>query len=63
VAGQHTGECAKSIHAPGQSGNLASEFYDNFVNLWDQGQYHPMLWTRDQVTQHEYRRLTLLPPK
>jgi len=54
---------AQAIHAPGQSGNLGSEFYDNLVDLWDNAQYHPMLWTKEQVLQNEHYRLELLPRK
>jgi penicillin amidase len=40
---------SKAIHPPGQSGHLASSHYDDLAQLWLDGEYHPMLWTREQV--------------
>jgi len=40
---------SQSIHPPGQSGRLASPHYDDFIQPWLAGEYHPMLWTRAQV--------------
>ena len=40
---------SKVIHPPGQSGHLASPHYDDLAHLWLEGEYHPMLWTREQV--------------
>jgi penicillin amidase len=37
------------VHPPGQSGNLASSHYDDLAEMWHEGRYHPMLWTREQV--------------
>jgi penicillin amidase len=40
---------SQSIHPPGQSGHLASRHYDDLAQPWLEGEYHPMLWTRQQV--------------
>jgi len=45
------GDLSKSqaIFPPGQSGHLASPHYDDLIQPWLAGEYHPMLWTRQQV--------------
>jgi penicillin amidase len=40
---------SQSIHPPGQSGHLASAHYGDLAQSWLVGEYHPMLWTRQQV--------------
>jgi penicillin amidase len=59
------GDLARSvaIHPPGQSGQLASQNYDDLVQPWLDGEYHPMLWTRDQVEAEAKGRLLLKPQK
>jgi penicillin amidase len=37
------------IIPPGQSGHLGSIHYDDLLEPWVKGEYHPMLWTREQV--------------
>jgi len=49
------------IHPPGQSGQLGSPHYDDLADLWIKGEYHPMLWTREQVEREVEGKLTLLP--
>ncbi|MBI4306402.1 MAG: penicillin acylase family protein [Chloroflexi bacterium] len=51
-----------SIHAPGQSGQLGSRHYDDLIPLWLRGDYHPMLWTRDEIEANSRSRLHLRPP-
>jgi penicillin amidase len=48
------------IHPPGQSGQLGSPHYDDLAGLWIRGEYHPMLWTREQVEQAAEGRLVLV---
>jgi penicillin amidase len=48
-----------AIHPPGQSGQLGSPHYDDLAGLWIEGDYHPMLWTREQVEQAAEARLVL----
>jgi penicillin amidase len=38
-----------TIIPPGQSGHLASSHYDDLLEPWVKGEYHPMLWTREQI--------------
>jgi acyl-homoserine lactone acylase PvdQ len=34
---------------PGQSGQLGSPHYDDFLKLWLAGDYPPMLWIRKEI--------------
>jgi penicillin amidase len=54
---------ALGLLAPGQSGNPASPHYDDQVEAWFNGGYHPMLFRRDEVEQHLESHLELLPQK
>jgi penicillin amidase len=45
----------------GQSGHAASRHYADMTALWRQGDYHPMLWDREQVEAHARGRLELSP--
>ncbi len=47
--------------APGQSGHPASPHYDDQVQAWFAGNYHPMLWTREDVERGATDRLALMP--
>jgi penicillin amidase len=46
---------------PGQSGQLGSLHYDDNISLWIKGDYHPMLWTRDEVDRGATGKLILTP--
>jgi penicillin amidase len=48
-----------AICPPGQSGQVSSPHYDDQIRPWLAGEYHPMLWTRQQVESHARRKLTL----
>jgi penicillin amidase len=48
-----------TIFPPGQSGQLGSPHYDDLIEPWLKGDYHPMLWTREQVEQEGESRLIL----
>jgi len=50
-----------AIHPPGQSGNLASPHYDDLAGLWLNGEYHPLLWTPQQVEEGTETKLVLDP--
>jgi penicillin amidase len=50
-----------AIHPPGQSGQLASPHYDDLAQLWLDGEYHPMLWKRDEVERSASSKLILRP--
>ena len=49
------------ILVPGQSGHPASEHYDDNIKGFFKGEYHPMLFDREQVTNQSKSRLTLEP--
>ncbi|WP_172632220.1 penicillin acylase family protein [Dictyobacter arantiisoli] len=48
-----------SIHPGGQSGQPGSRHYADLIPLWLRGEYHPMLWSRDQVNKSVKSRLTI----
>lgn len=50
-----------AINAPGQSGNSESPHYRDLVELWRNGQYFPLLYSRAAVEQATQSRLTLTP--
>jgi penicillin amidase len=54
-------DLAKSIAITpsGQSGHLASRHYDDLVNPWLAGEYHPMLWARSQVEAETEAKLVI----
>lgn len=45
----------------GQSGQLGSRHYDDFIPDYLNGRYHPMLFTREQVEANQAARLVLEP--
>lgn len=47
--------------APGNSGRPDSPHYDDQVDAWFKGKYHPMLYRREDVERGARRRLTLMP--
>ncbi|MBC8505839.1 MAG: penicillin acylase family protein [Anaerolineales bacterium] len=49
------------IVPPGQSENVASPNYDDLIQPWLDGEYHPMLWTREQVEKATVDKITLRP--
>ncbi|MHA2096484.1 MAG: penicillin acylase family protein [Candidatus Hodarchaeales archaeon] len=49
------------IFTPGQSGHLASKHYDDLVPLWHKGDYHPMLWNREEILENSEAQLKLTP--
>jgi penicillin amidase len=49
------------IIPPGQSGQLGSPNYDDLADLWINGKYIPMLWTRKQVDNALENKLILSP--
>lgn len=52
---------SQTMHTTGQSGHPFSVHYGDMIDLWRNIQYHPMLWTRDQVEAAAVDRLTLRP--
>jgi penicillin amidase len=50
------------VLSSGQSGHFMSRFYDNQVPLWIGGEYHPMIFSRDEVEKNASATLYLKPP-
>jgi penicillin amidase len=48
------------IIPPGMSGHIASPNYADLIQPWLEGEYLPMLWTREQVDAEAARRLMLV---
>jgi penicillin amidase len=46
----------------GESGHPGSPHYQDMIPLWARGEYHPMLWDRDQVRKELAARLLIRPP-
>jgi len=51
----------RGVHVPGQSGHPASKHYDDLIEPWLRGEYHPLLWSRASVEQHTRAKLVLEP--
>ncbi len=47
--------------APGQSGQPGSRHYDDQIKAWFKGEYHPMLYAREDVEREAVDRLRLVP--
>jgi penicillin amidase len=47
----------------GQSGHFMSRFYDNQVKTYLAGDYHPMIYSRENVERNAFRTRRLLPRK
>jgi penicillin G amidase len=54
-------ENSRSILAPGQSGRPTSPFYDDQLEAWFTGAYHPILYTPQSLAKHPLRTLRLVP--
>jgi penicillin amidase len=50
-----------AMHPSGQSGHPASRHYDDFVQPWLEGRYHPLPWRRATVEAAAAHQLTLAP--
>eukprot|EP01100_Stratorugosa_tubuloviscum_P013669 TRINITY_DN69_c0_g1_i1.p1 TRINITY_DN69_c0_g1~~TRINITY_DN69_c0_g1_i1.p1 ORF type:complete len:927 (-),score=370.82 TRINITY_DN69_c0_g1_i1:60-2795(-) len=48
-----------SIHGPGQSGIISSSHYDDFIDLYINDKYHPMIWSDEQIKLYLESNLTL----
>lgn len=49
-----------SLLTPGQSGHPGSPHYDDQVDDWFTGTYHPMLYAREDVEREARHRLQLV---
>lgn len=54
-------ENSLSIHTTGQSGHAFHPNYIDMADLWRRIEYHPMLWTAEQVQAMAAHRLRLVP--
>jgi penicillin amidase len=50
-----------TMHTTGESGHPFSPHYGDMIDSWRNIQYHPMLWSRDQVEAAAASKLTLVP--
>jgi penicillin amidase len=57
------GDLRKSLGllSPGQSGQPGSVHYDDQIHAWFTGEYHPMLFAREDVEREAKSRLRLVP--
>ena len=51
------------VDSPGESGQPGSPHYADLLPLWDQGQYIPMLYSRESVGRHASQQMSLEPAK
>ena len=49
------------IQTTGQSGQAFHPHYQDFVSMWQNVEYHPMLFSRQVVSAHAVATLTLMP--
>jgi penicillin amidase len=50
-----------STHTTGQSGLPFHRHYDDMISLWQRVEYHPLLWSKEAVEQHQEGLLLLEP--
>jgi penicillin amidase len=62
VADLSNWENSRSIHTTGQSGHLFHRHRDDFISMWQNIEYHPMLFGREMVQSQAEARLSLTPP-
>lgn len=55
-------ERSMAMHAPGQSGHLASRHYADLVEFWLNGEYYELPWLSQDVVQTDGNALRLFPP-
>ena len=54
-------DASLAMHAPGQSGHLASDHYGDLSGPWLGGQYYQLNWSQDAVDTSAKKLLQLLP--
>jgi penicillin amidase len=52
-----------AIHTTGQSGHLFHPHREDFISLWQNVEYHPMLFNRDDIEADAESILTISPPQ
>ena len=51
---------AKTVNCTGQSGHPLSTHYNDQIELWREGEYHTMPWSREAVESEVVNRMTLV---
>ena len=51
-----------AIHTTGQSGHLFHAHREDFISMWQNVEYHPMLFSRDAIEKNAEGTLTLSSP-
>ena len=54
-------ENSRSIHTTGQSGQVFHRHREDFIDMWQNVEYHPMLFGRPAVEANAKSTLTLMP--
>ncbi len=54
-------DASLSVLPGGQSGHPGSRHYNDMVQLWRSGKYHPMLWSRERIEEATVDTLILAP--
>jgi penicillin amidase len=54
-------DASQTIHTTGQSGHPYHEHYDDMIQLWADGEYHPQWFTRDGIESAAVDHLVLEP--
>lgn len=52
-----------SVITPGQSGHFMSRFYDSQMSIWQNGEYHPQLFTSSSIEKNAFKIILLIPRK
>jgi penicillin amidase len=50
------------IQTTGQNGQAFHPHYKDFISLWQNVEYHPMLFDRDKIDANSEGTLTMTPP-
>lgn len=54
-------DASVAVNHPGQSGDPASPHYRDLAELWSNGEYFPLLYTRPAIEKATLRRIRLVP--
>lgn len=52
---------SRTVHPTGQSGHPFHAHYDDLIELWQNGEYHPMWFSREAVAEATVDQLILQP--
>ena len=54
-------DASRMTNTPGQSGDPRSPFYDNLLAGWANDETFPLLFSREEILEHEAFRIVLTP--